>query len=178
MSFDVILLFTNVPLDKTIDIILRKIHMDKRVDTTILKRGINELLYVCTKNPQFSFEVKFMYTLICSYGFPFRTCTGKYFHSRTWNVIIPCLDKMWKRYVDDTIHFAKVESMSLTITTTNSFHSNIKFTIEIDLLIPSLDVLFIKTLNGIHITVYRNKWVLAYQFIGILSHQTNGSGEK
>lgn len=42
MSFDVISLFTNVPLDKTIDIILRKIHMDKEVDTTIPKREVNE----------------------------------------------------------------------------------------------------------------------------------------
>lgn len=42
MSFDVISLFTNVPLDKTIDIILRKIDMDKEVDTTIPKREINE----------------------------------------------------------------------------------------------------------------------------------------
>lgn len=57
MSFDVISLFTNVPLDKTIDIILRKIDMDKEVDTTIPKREINEQWYFCTKNAQFSFKV-------------------------------------------------------------------------------------------------------------------------
>ena len=33
VSLDVVSLFTNVPLDKTIDIILRKIYKEKKVKT-------------------------------------------------------------------------------------------------------------------------------------------------
>ena len=48
VSFDVISLFTNVPLDTTIDIILKRIYDNKERNTTIKKREMKELIKLCT----------------------------------------------------------------------------------------------------------------------------------
>ena len=56
VSFDVTSLFTNVPLEYTIDITLRKIYDDKLINTDIPKKEMKELLLLCTKNVHFTFE--------------------------------------------------------------------------------------------------------------------------
>ena len=58
VSFDVSSLFTNVPLDYTIDIILRRIYIDKEINTKISREEMKELLLLCTKNVHFSYNVK------------------------------------------------------------------------------------------------------------------------
>ena len=45
-----------MPLDKTIEIILERVYEKKEITTTIPKREMKELLYVCTKNVHFSFS--------------------------------------------------------------------------------------------------------------------------
>ena len=49
VSFDVKLLFTNVPLDKTIEIILNRIYNKNEISTDITKSEMKELLNLCTK---------------------------------------------------------------------------------------------------------------------------------
>ena len=53
---------------------------------------------------------------------------------------------LWKRYVDDTICFIKLTSTNKVIETFNSYHKNIKFTIEIETesKISFLDILLIR----------------------------------
>ena len=63
--------------------------------------------------------------------------------------IIPTLSNdisLWKRYVDDTICFIKLTSINKVIETFNSYHKNIKFTIEIETesKILFLDILLIR----------------------------------
>ena len=58
MSFDVVSLFTNFPLEDTINIILRRIYEMKKIITDIPKCTIRELLYVCTKKVNFTFKNK------------------------------------------------------------------------------------------------------------------------
>ena len=63
--------------------------------------------------------------------------------------IIPTLSNdisLWKRYVDDTIYFIKLTSINKVIETFNSYHKNIKFTIEIETesKISFLDILLIR----------------------------------
>lgn len=53
LSFDVKSLLTNAPLDKTIDIILKKVYDEKNIKTTIPISIMKELFYVCTKNVYF-----------------------------------------------------------------------------------------------------------------------------
>ena len=40
ISFDVILLFTNVPIDATVDIILKRIHERKEINTSFTKQEL------------------------------------------------------------------------------------------------------------------------------------------
>ena len=97
-------------------------------------------------------------------GFSLRLVPGNIVMVELENSCIQRLEtkiKMWKRYVDDTICFAKLDSTNLILTTLNSFQSNIKFNIEIEKksAIPFLDVLVIKTPKLIHTTVYRKKTI-------------------
>ena len=56
VSFDVKSLFTNVPLNETIDIILTKVYDENKTDTKIPNSILKELLYLCTKHVPFKFN--------------------------------------------------------------------------------------------------------------------------
>ena len=53
VSFDVASLFTNVPLEETIEIIFKKIYI---INKEIPKQEMKELLKFCTKNVHFTFN--------------------------------------------------------------------------------------------------------------------------
>ena len=53
ISFDVKALFTNVPLDYTINVKLRRIYDNHEIDTNISKKEMKYLLILCTKNVHF-----------------------------------------------------------------------------------------------------------------------------
>ena len=48
--------FTNVPLEYTIDVILRKVYEEKLIKTDIPKKEMKQLLLLCTKNVHFEFN--------------------------------------------------------------------------------------------------------------------------
>ena len=56
VSFDVKSLFINVPLETTIDIILRRIYTNHELKTSLTKKEVKELLLLCTKNVHFTFN--------------------------------------------------------------------------------------------------------------------------
>ena len=49
VSFDVASLFTNVSLEETIEIVLKRIYVNKEITTDISKQQMNELLFLRTK---------------------------------------------------------------------------------------------------------------------------------
>ena len=53
-----LLLFTNVPLKFTIDVILGKVYDEKMIHTNIPRKELKELLLLCTKNVHFGFNNK------------------------------------------------------------------------------------------------------------------------
>ena len=55
VSFDVGSLFTNVPLEETIEIILKRIYINKQITTDIPKQEMKELLILRTKSVHFTF---------------------------------------------------------------------------------------------------------------------------
>ena len=59
ISFDVVSLFTNVPLKRSIDIILKRVFEDKLIDTTLTKRTLKKLLLDCATKTAFSFDNNF-----------------------------------------------------------------------------------------------------------------------
>ena len=56
VSFDVKSLFINVPLDRRIDIFLRRIYDKHELQTSITRSEMKELLILCTKNVHFTFD--------------------------------------------------------------------------------------------------------------------------
>ena len=52
-------LFTSIPLDFTIDVILQQIYRGKDIVTNITLNELKEQLLLCTKNVHFSFNGQF-----------------------------------------------------------------------------------------------------------------------
>ena len=50
VSFDVESLFTNVPLDYTINLMLERIYQDKELDILIPEHDLKRLLELCAKD--------------------------------------------------------------------------------------------------------------------------------
>ena len=58
VSFDIVFLFTNVPIDTTIDIILKRIYDNNEINISITKKEMKELILLCTKGVSFIFDGK------------------------------------------------------------------------------------------------------------------------
>ena len=162
VSFDVSSLFTNVPLDYTIKIILDKIYKKKLVKTKLKRGEMKLLLELCTKEMHFTFDGKIYKQVdgVCM-GSPLGPVLANVFMVELEERIAPKLQEImpiWKRYVDDTFTFVKKNHISEVIKEINSFHPNIKFTHEIEKekKIAFLDVLLKKLEDGsIETSVYR-----------------------
>ena len=135
VSFDLLSLFTNVPLDKTIEIILKRVYKKKEIITTIQKHEMKELIYLSTKYVQFSFNNEiYMHNDAVAMGSPLGPVFAKNVMVELERTITPSLSdkiKLWKRYVDDTIAFFKSDEIKNVLSTLNSYYSNIQFTMEI-----------------------------------------------
>ena len=136
VSFDVSNLFTNVPLDFTIDLVLKKVYSKKMIKTKLKREELKELLQVCTKEMHFTFDGK-TYTQtdgVCM-GSPLGPVLANAFMVHLEETIVPQLgDKMktWRRYVDDTFTVVEKGTIDEIISVLNNFHPNIKFTHEIE----------------------------------------------
>ena len=102
VSFDVVALFTNVPLEETINIIIKRIYDKNKINTNILKRENKELLYLYTKNVHFTLNSK-TYVQIdgVAIGSPPGPVLANIFMVELEQNMIPTLpnDKLlWKRY--------------------------------------------------------------------------------
>ena len=82
VSFDVTSLFTNVPLDDTINVILRKIYKDRLVKTKFKRAEMKEVLELCTKELHFSFNGK-MYKQVDGVVMGNPSSDRKHIHGRT-----------------------------------------------------------------------------------------------
>ena len=162
ISFDVSALFTNVPLDNTIEIVLKRIYEHNEIQTNIPKEVMKEMLLLCTKNVIFSFNDQlYNQTDGVAMGSPLGPVLANIFMVELERKTIPKLQqymKPWKRYVDDTIAWIKPEYINIVKKELNSFNPNISFTHEIQnesCNLPFLDVCVIIKDNTIHTTVYR-----------------------
>ena len=134
ISFDVTSLFTNVPLDFTIDVILKRIYDENEVDTNIPKQQMRDLLLLCTKNVHFSYNGDISTQADCvAMGSPLGPVLAGIFMVELERAIFPTLREHmspWKRYVDDTISFIKEESIKHVLSKLNGYHDKIEFAYE------------------------------------------------
>ena len=163
ISFDVTSLFTNVPLEFTIDVILRKVYDEKLVDVKIPRKEMKELLLLCTKSVHFTFNGDIYQQLDgVAMGSPLGPVIAGIFMVELENTLIPTLvDKLlfWRRYVDDTLCFVKKGKKEEVLIAINNFHENIVFTCEEERnnMIAFLDVLLIRQTNSIDMAVFRKE---------------------
>ena len=161
VSFDVKSLFTNVPLDRTISIILKRIYDDNERRISISRNKMKELLLLCTKKDHYTFNGKiYMQVDGVAMGSPLGPVLVDIFMIELEKAILPELTeciKYWKRYVDDTLSFVKLGTISYIITKLNSFDNNIQFTFkeEDKGTLPFLDVLIRRKGNSVLTTVFR-----------------------
>ena len=161
VSFDVKSLFTNVPLKKAIDVILRKVYDEKLIKTDITKDEMETLLLLCTKEVHFSFKDEiYVQSDGVAMGSPLGPLLANIYMSELETTIVPKLKAYmsnWKRYIDDTLAYVKEHKIEEIIKTLNSFDKQIQFTFEKEesRQISFLDVLIIRQGNSIQTTVYR-----------------------
>ena len=160
-SFDVKSLFTSVPLEHIIDIIIKRIYEKHEITTVFTAHEMKKLLTVCTKNVHFSFNND-IYIQIdgVAMGSPLGPVLANIFMAELESVLVPKLNdyvKKWRRFVDDTFVYVKRGSIEYVLSVLNSFHDNIKFTYEQENnnRLPFLDVLFIRDNEKINTTVFR-----------------------
>ena len=161
-SFDVTSLFTNVPLDYTINVILDKIYKKKLINTKLKREEFKQLLELCTKEMHFSFEGE-IYKQVdgVAMGSPLGPVLANIFMVELENTLVPQLGRkmaLWERYVDDTFTFIHKNEIENVKNILNTFHKDIQFTHEIEKneSISFLDVSVIRKSNGQFSTgVYR-----------------------
>ena len=161
ISFDVKSLNTYVPLDFTINVILRRIYNENEIHTNIKRSEMKELLLLCTKNIHFTFNSDiYQQCHGVAVGSPMGTVIAGIFMVELERTLLPRLTEYmtpWKRYVDDTIATIKLTSIDHVLMILNTFHKNIKFTYELEInkKISFLDVLLIRKNETLETTIYR-----------------------
>ena len=138
-SFDVVSLFTNIPLVETTDIIIDNIDNDHLAISGLEKSHLSKLLNLATRDSVFTFEDK-VYNQIDGVGM--GSCLGPLyadcfmgFYEKKWldNCPIDFKPLYYRRYVDDTFLIFKHQShVDLFLNYLNSKHPNIEFTSEIE----------------------------------------------
>ena len=114
--FDVKSLFTNVPLDRTIDRTLKRIYDKHEITTNIVLKERKDLITLCTKNVLFTFNNEiYQQRDSVAMGSPLGSLLAGITMVELENSIVPKLNShlhFWKRYVDDTLTIVKEESIN------------------------------------------------------------------
>ena len=137
VSFDVESLFTNIPLDETINICVERLYKRKKKVKGLLKRHFKELLTLATKSSCFLFNgVHYSQIDGVAMGSPLGPTLANLFlcyHEEKWlnDCPIQFRPKYYKRYVDDVfLMFESSSQVKKFLRYMNSRHANIKFTVE------------------------------------------------
>ena len=122
-----------------------------------------DLLLLCRKNVQFTFEGK-IYIQIDEVvmGSPLAPVLADIFMVELERIVVPTLAtqlRFLRRYVDETTCFVKIESIEYILSVVNNFHEKIQFTYEIekDSKLSFLDVEIQRTNETVATTVYRKE---------------------
>ena len=134
--FNVASLFKNFPLEETIGIILKRIYINKVIITDNPKQEMKEMLILCTKNVNFTFDSgNFIQLDGVTMGSQLGPVLVNIFMVEPKTSVIPNLSnkvKLWKRFADDTYCLARSEYIDNILLALDSFHKNVKFIFEIE----------------------------------------------
>ena len=134
ISFDITSLLTLVPLDYTVDLVLKRIYEDKEIQTNISRTEMKKLLLLCIKSVHFTFQNDiYLQKDGVAMGSPLGSVLAGVFMVHLERTLMPQLQKFmkpWKRYVDDIITYIKTDSITCVLDILSGFHKNIKFLYE------------------------------------------------
>ena len=167
VSFDVVSLFTNVPVDKTLNVIKHRLENDNTLQnrTKLNINTIMELLTLCIKTTYFQLNTDF-------YQQDFGMAMGSPLSPIVSNIFMEDFEQhhiqnythkpvIWWRYVDDVFAIwpYDIDKLNKFLDFINTKENSIKFTIEteLNLQLPFLDTLIKKTGNTFETSVYRKK---------------------
>ena len=180
VSFDVVSLFTAIPVDKACEYIKTKIEQDATLSsrTNLDIDDVIKLLQFTLSNNYFVFNDK-IYKQVhgCAMGSPVspvvaNLCMEEIEESAISNS--PVSPKIWKRYVDDSFCIIKKDHVSAFHDTLNSIDTNILFTIETECneKISFLDTLVSRENGAVAVDVYR-KPTHTDRYLDFNSHHDN-----
>ena len=164
-SFDVESLFTNIPLQETIDIILKYLFTsDNNTVIGLSQKYFRELLQHSVLNSFFIFDnVLYKQTEGLGMGLPLGPTFANIFmcyHESKWlnDCPVDFRPVFYQRYIDDTfLLFNDKHHASLFLNYLNCKHQNIKFTMEAEANneLPFLDVKISRNGDSLETSVYR-----------------------
>ena len=140
VSFDVKSLFTNVPLDKTIKVMLDRVYNKKQITTTLKKTTLKKLIRdTCSKTTFLSggtiYEQKDGVSMKSSLGSVLANIITTELERLVVSRLIRsgCM-KFYARYLEDTLLLVKPEDVdpkgSYILREFNEFHQNLEFTVD------------------------------------------------
>ena len=172
-------LFTNVPVEETIDICVNELFKSNSSIHGLNKKQITEMLSLSTKESIILFDMAF-YTQVdgVAMGSPLGPSLANAFlchHETKWLNDCPKKFKplFYKRYVDDIfVLFKRPEHVKPFVDYMNSKHKNINFSFEMekDGQIPFLDVNVFHENGKFATNVYRKKHLLEFTLNFLVSY--------
>ena len=140
VSYDVSSLFTNVPLDETIEILVNRAFSNDWFNTThnlaLTRTDLVDLLSVATKGQLFQFDgALYEQTDGVAMGSPLGPLLANVFMSSIEDTLERQgkLPSFYRRYVDDTLTvMSDLATATTFLHTLNSAHTSVKFTMEVE----------------------------------------------
>ena len=166
VSFDVESLFTNIPLDETINICTDRVYHRKKKVKGLLKRHFKQLLTYATKSSCFLFNGTYYCQIDgVAMGSPLGPTLANLFlayHEEKWlnDCPVQFKPKFFRRYVDDVfLLFDNRDQVKKFLRYMNSRHRNIRFTYEEEQndTLAFLDIKITRSPEGFTTSVYRKK---------------------
>ena len=182
VSFDVVSLFTNIPLEKVLDFITTK--GEEGLNSFQIPVGkICELIKLCVRDSYFSFDNKiYQQTFGVAMGSSLSPILANLYMEFYEVSLLPRINVtgvkivLWKRYVDDIFALLKlddVDSLNTFLLALNSKEPSIKFTLEKSQnnTLPFLDVSIENMQDNFKTKVYR-KSTHTNSYIHFFSHHS------
>ena len=136
VSFDITALFTNVPVNESLEIIRERLLEDPSLPerTTLSVDEILEATKICIESTYFKFKGDLFQQIAgLAMGSPISPIVANIFmqnYEKRMLVGFENPPRVWLRYVDDTLVVIRENLLDEFMNYLNDFHSDIKFTIE------------------------------------------------
>ena len=133
VSYDVESLFTNIPIQETINYIIEQIYVHKKLTPICSKLIFRRLLIKLAAECTFKFNNRFLKQVDgCTMEGPLSvTFSDIYMVKMENDVVIPSKPIFYRRFVDDIYSRRKLGD-NVLFDRLNSYHPNIKLTIEVN----------------------------------------------